>query len=106
MVRNVVLMAVGLLSLQLTVITSAQEAALSSVTATGFSASPAGKFAAAESSQSPDRNVTGSPLGGVITQPGKAGGMGDPALGGNRHPLYRLTKSDVVDVSFTFFARL
>ena len=28
--------------------------------------------------------------------------MGDPALGGERHPLYRLTKSDVVDLNFTF----
>jgi polysaccharide biosynthesis/export protein len=37
-----------------------------------------------------------------MTQPGKAGGMGDPALGGERHPLYRLSKSDVVDAKFTF----
>jgi polysaccharide export outer membrane protein len=102
MVRNVVLMAVGLLSLQLTVVTAAQEAASSPVPATGFSASSAGTPAAAESSQSPDRNGTGGPLGGATTKPGKAGGMGDPALGGNRHPLYRLTKSDVIDVSFTF----
>jgi len=28
--------------------------------------------------------------------------MGDPAFGGERHPLYRLTKSDVVDASFPF----
>ena len=28
--------------------------------------------------------------------------MGDPAFGGERHPLYRLSKSDTVDVNFTF----
>lgn len=38
----------------------------------------------------------------VITQPGEAGGKGDPAFGGERHPLYRLSKSDSVDVNFTF----
>ena len=42
------------------------------------------------------------PANGAITQPGKAGGKGDPAFGGERHPLYRLTKSDTVDVNFTF----
>ncbi len=39
---------------------------------------------------------------GATTKPGKADGKGDPALGGERHPLYRLSKSDTVDVSFTF----
>ena len=38
----------------------------------------------------------------VITQPGEAGGKGDPAFGGERHPLYRLSKSDTVDLSFIF----
>jgi Periplasmic protein involved in polysaccharide export len=38
----------------------------------------------------------------VITQPVEAGGKGDPAFGGERHPLYRLSKSDTVDLSFIF----
>ncbi|HEX9112344.1 MAG TPA: polysaccharide biosynthesis/export family protein, partial [Terriglobales bacterium] len=65
-------------------------------------ASPTGKFAAAESSQRQDGSSTADVARKEITQPGKAGGTGDPALGGERHPLYRLSKSDVVDVSFTF----
>jgi polysaccharide export outer membrane protein len=43
-----------------------------------------------------------SPANGGATRPGKADGTGDPALGGERHPLYRLAKSDTVDLSFTF----
>ncbi len=100
--KHAVLMVAGLLSLQLAVVTFAQEGASSAVPATGSSAPPSGKLAAAESSQSPNRSGTSTAVGGAITQPGKAGGMGDPALGGERHPLYRLTKSDVVDVNFTF----
>ena len=37
----------------------------------------------------------------AVTEPGKAGDTGDPALGGERHPLYRLAKSDVVEITFT-----
>src|SRR5271169_4667379 len=98
--QHVVLMAAGLLSLRLAVVASAQVTATSPVQ--GSSAPLPGKVAAAESSQSPERTGTSSPRSGAITQPGKAGGMGDPAFGGERHPLYRLTKSDSVDVSFTF----
>lgn len=32
---------------------------------------------------------------------GGADGLGNPLLGGERHPLYRLRPSDVVDISFT-----
>ena len=102
MVKHVVLMAAGLLSLQLAVVTFAQETASSPVPVPGSSAPLSGRIAVAESSQSPDRDGTGSSVNGAITQPVKAGGMGDPALGGERHPLYRLTKSDVVDLNFTF----
>ncbi len=35
-------------------------------------------------------------------QPGRADGMGKPALGGERRPLYRLNKSDVVEITFNF----
>jgi len=102
LVKHVVLVAAGLLILQLTVVTSAQETALSPVPVSGSSASSSGKVAAAESSQSPDRAGAGSSASGAITQPEKADGMGDPFIGGNRHPLYRLSKSDVIDVNFTF----
>ena len=97
--QYVVLMAAGLLCLQLTVIMHAQETASSP--APGSSA-PSSANAAAESSQRPERTGISNSTSGAITQPGKAVGMGDPAFGGERHPLYRLTKSDVVDASFTF----
>jgi polysaccharide biosynthesis/export protein len=81
----------------LAVIASAQETAPSP----GHTAPPTGKMAA-ESSQSPDQSGAGSSRSGAITKPGRAGGQGDPAFGGERHPLYRLSKSDAVEVSFTF----
>ena len=90
----------GVLILPPAVVSSAQTAP-SPASASG-SASPTGKIAAAESSQNQDRPEMGSSSNGAITQPGIAGGKGDPAFGGERHPLYRLTKSDTVDVSFTF----
>ena len=37
----------------------------------------------------------------AAAKPGKADGMGNPRLGGDRRPLYRLTRSDVVTLSFT-----
>jgi polysaccharide export outer membrane protein len=98
--KRVVLRAAGMLILQLAVVAFAQETA--PLPASGSSASSTGKMAAAESSQSPDRPGTARSMGGAITQPGKADGMGDPAFGGERHPLYRLSKSDTVDVNFTF----
>src|SRR5208282_1964738 len=98
--KHVVLGAAGMLILQPAVVSSAQTVP-SPASAVG-SAPPTGKIAAAESSQSQDRSGSGSSSNGAITQPGKAGGMGDPAFGGERHPLYRLAKSDTVDVIFTF----
>jgi polysaccharide export outer membrane protein len=101
--KHAVLVVAGLLSLQLTVVTPAQETVPSQVEMPGSSAPLSGKVAAAESSQRPERKSgTGGVTSGAITQPDRAGGMGDPALGGERHPLYRLTKSDVVDANFTF----
>jgi polysaccharide export outer membrane protein len=91
-----------MLSLQLAVVTPAQEVVPSPDPAPWSSASPTGKFAGAESSQRQDRSRTGDSARNEITQPGKAGDTGDPALGGKRHPLYRLSKSDEVEVNFTF----
>src|ERR1035441_2803217 len=97
-----VLRAAGVLILQLAVVASAQETVPSLISAPGTSASLSGKPAVAESSQSRDRSDTSVSSSGAITQPGKAGGQEDPAIGGERRPLYRLRKSDAVEVSFTF----
>ncbi len=48
--------------------------------------------------------LTGAGAGGGSTsaaKPGGADGLGNPLLGGERHPLYRLRPSDVVEISFT-----
>jgi len=47
---------------------------------------------------------TGAGTGGSSTKaadPGRADGQGNPLLGGERHPLYRLRPSDVVEITFT-----
>lgn len=90
-----------MLTLQLAVILVAQEIGRAPATP-GSSASPTGTIAAAERSQRQGQSGTSRPAGETITQPVKAGGLGDPSFGGQRHPLYRLTKSDIVDVNFTF----
>jgi polysaccharide export outer membrane protein len=100
--KQVVLGAASMLILQLALIASAQETVPSPASAPGSSAPPTGKIGAAESSQSQDRSGTNVSTSGTITQPGKAGGKGDPAFGGERHPLYRLTKSDTMEINFTF----
>jgi polysaccharide biosynthesis/export protein len=97
--KTVVLMAAGLLCLQLTVVMRAQETTPPPVPR---SSAPSSGKSATGSSQSPESTGKSSSASGATTQPGKAGGMGDPAFGGERHPLYRLTKSDVVDANFTF----
>lgn len=101
-IQSVVLVAAGALVLQLAVVTYAQETATSPAAAPGSTASPAGKVAAAGSTQTQAPSGTPVSASGGTTQPGKAGGLGDPAIGGTRHPLYRLTKSDTIDVNFTF----
>lgn len=48
-------------------------------------------------------SLTGAGAGGSITTAEKAGGadgLGNPLLGGQRHPLYRLQPSDVVEITF------
>jgi polysaccharide export outer membrane protein len=90
--------AAGSLILQLAVIAAAQQSAPPSDPAP-WSSAPPGKLAA-ESSQNQDRLAPADPARQRITQPGKAGGSGDPAFGGERHPLYRLSKSDTIDINF------
>ena len=101
-VKNVVLGAAGMLILQLAVIASAQEIVPSPVAEPGSSASQTVKMTAAKSSQSQGRTGTSDSSDTAIAQPVGAGGVGDPAFGGERHPLYRLSISDTVDVNFTF----
>ncbi len=47
--------------------------------------------------------LTGAGLGSKLAaeKPGKADGIGNPILGGDHRPLYRLQASDVVELSFT-----
>src|SRR5438477_8533447 len=55
--------------------------------------------------QEPSRSsFTGAGAGSsssTAAKPGGADGLGNPLLGGERHPLYRLHPSDVVEVTFT-----
>lgn len=56
------------------------------------------------STPSSQTGQTGAGMGServMAAKPGKADGMGNPQLGGERRPLYRLNCSDVVTVSFT-----
>jgi len=63
--------------------------------------SGAWKTPARHSQPSQNWEGLGTPGTGT-TQPGRADGTGKPALGGERRPLYRLNKSDVVEIAFTF----
>ncbi|HTW60044.1 MAG TPA: polysaccharide biosynthesis/export family protein [Terriglobales bacterium] len=62
------------------------------------------KSASSESQETSQSSLTGAGAGGSSTTAARAGGaddLGSPSLGGERHPLYRLRPSDVVDISFT-----
>ena len=41
-------------------------------------------------------------LHGATQEPGRADGTGDPVLGRDRHPLYRLRSGDLIEIIFTF----
>jgi polysaccharide export outer membrane protein len=100
--KHVVLRVAGRLILWLAVAAFAQETASSPTPAPGTSAPPTGQFGSTESSQSQVPSGTRSLTGETVPQTGKAGGKGDPAFGGERHPLYRITRSDTMDINFTF----
>src|ERR1039458_7076677 len=54
--------------------------------------------------QSSQTGQTGAGVGSTgmtAAKPGEADGMGNPQLGGERRPLYRLNRSDVLALSFT-----
>jgi len=62
------------------------------------------KTALSENKETSRSGFTGAGAGGSSTtaaKTGRADGLGNPSLGGERHPLYRLRPSDVVEISFT-----
>jgi len=80
----------ALLLLQLCVAAFAQEEKREQDLGTSLQSSPSGQTGAGVGS-----------TGIAVAKPGQADGMGNPRLGGERRPLYRLTRSDVVTLSFT-----
>jgi polysaccharide export outer membrane protein len=80
----------GVLSLQLCVAAFAQEEKRKQDLGANPQASPTGQTGAGTES-----------AGMAAAKPGQADGMGNPRLGGERRPLYRLNHSDVVALSFT-----
>jgi len=95
------LVAAGLLTLQFVLAATAQQTVPTSGASPAL-LNPHDSSLTAAGSQGQDGSSSAASEKDASTEPGKAGGTGDPALGGERHPLYRLTKSDVVDVNFTF----
>jgi polysaccharide export outer membrane protein len=100
--KQVVMRTAGLLILQFAVVASGQGNGPSASSTFRPSAPQSVTITATESSQSPTQSPGGTASSGTTTQSGKADGMGDPIFGGERHPLYRLSKSDVIDANFTF----
>jgi polysaccharide biosynthesis/export protein len=101
--KRAVFRVAGALVLQLAVVAPAQEKLPSTISLPASSAPPPSKVETLGDSQGQSRSGTAQSSGGTTTQPGKAGGLGEiPAFGGERHPLYRLSKSDTMDVNFTF----
>jgi polysaccharide export outer membrane protein len=80
----------GVLLLQLCVAAFAQEEKREQDLGTSLQSSPTGQTGAG----------TGN-TGMAAAKPGQADGTGNPRLGGERRPLYRLNHSDVVALSFT-----
>jgi hypothetical protein len=80
----------GVLSLQLCVAVFAQEEKREQDLGASPQSSPTSQTGAGRGS-----------TGMAAAKPGQADGMGNPRLGGERRPLYRLNRSDVVALSFT-----
>src|SRR6267142_6171331 len=101
-VQCVVFVAAGLLIRQLCLVACAQEIALSPAVAPFSPRPPSSPLTGARSTRGSGTTVAGIPAKEAASNPGQADGKGDPALGGERHPLYRLTKSDTFELHFTF----
>jgi polysaccharide export outer membrane protein len=98
----VVFVAAGLLIRQPFLVASAQEIALLPAVAPRPPTPPLDRLTGAGATERSGQTVAGISAKGETSNPGQADGKGDPALGGERHPLYRLAKSDTVEVNFTF----
>jgi polysaccharide biosynthesis/export protein len=85
----------GVLSLQLCAAAFAQEEKREQGLGASPQSSPTGQTGAG-------KGMTGM----AAATPGQADGMGNPRLGGERRPLYRLNRSDVVALSFTLSPEL
>jgi protein involved in polysaccharide export with SLBB domain len=92
----------GLLTCQFFPAAPAQETAPSPAVALERPVSSPEPFRGTDPSERSGSTVTGLTAKGTAPSSGQADGKGDPALGGERHPLYRLTKSDSFEISFTF----
>jgi polysaccharide export outer membrane protein len=101
-VHCVVFVAAVLLTRQPYMVASQQGFAPSSDVARQPPGPPLDHIAGAVSAERSGVAVQGIPAKGETPNPGQADGKGDPALGGERHPLYRLAKSDIVELNFTF----
>lgn len=94
--------AAGLLAQQLSVVAVAQERPERAVGRVLGTQSAAGDLGTpAIKSQVGPWDGLGKP-GTATTNPGGADGTGNPAFGGERRPLYRLRKSDLLEIGFTF----
>ena len=98
--KHAVLRAAGLLILQFAMAALALESP--AFPEKGTDSAPSPQIKAAESSRNSVPMGADGPATNAALQSEKADGTGDPAIGGERHPLYRLSKSDVVDLVFTF----
>jgi polysaccharide export outer membrane protein len=96
--------AAGLLSQQLLVVAVAQEKkpelAVGRVPGPQIASGVLGTPATESQEKEPWDGLGKS--GSATTEPGRADGTGKPALGGERRPFYRLAKSDVLEIDFTF----
>jgi polysaccharide export outer membrane protein len=101
-VQFVVLVAAGVLIRQPISVAFAQEIAPPSAVAPQPPVPPSVNSPTAGATGGSGSTVVGISAKGETTNPGQAAGKGDPALGGERHPLYRVTKSDTFEIDFTF----
>ncbi|HWZ83059.1 MAG TPA: polysaccharide biosynthesis/export family protein [Terriglobales bacterium] len=100
-VQSVAFVAGGLLNCQLFLVASAP-IARSQDHAPQPTASASDRLDAPGTAEGSGQTVARISAKGEASNSGPADGKGDPALGGERHPPYRLTKSDVLDINFTF----
>jgi polysaccharide biosynthesis/export protein len=101
-VQLVVFIVAGALAWQLNLVASAQEIAPSPALEPLPSTPPTDRSSAAGPGGALGQTGRSVTAKGKTTNPGQADDKGDPALGGERHPLYRLAKSDILELNFTF----